>query len=131
VVSARSVAPSSARHGRSVSWVATSLELRGLRWLGPAELRPKSNDRLQAILGGYRELIRAGQLTDVSYVTDRHDVSELVRRQADAALVGEQVHIGPLEQIIIATRTRAAGPKLVDRQHWGSCHFNAMVVSAR
>ena len=144
VVSARSVAPSSARHGRAVSWVATSLELRGLRWLGPAELRagsgwrsqrddsarhtpdlglvhtdgrrtaieielhPKSNDRLQAILAGYRELIRAGQLTDVSYVTDRRDVSELVRRQADAALVGEQVHIGPLEQIITATRTRAA-----------------------
>jgi hypothetical protein len=144
VVSARSVAPSTARHGRAVSWAATSLELRGLRWLGPAELRagsgwrsqrddgarhtpdlglvhadgrrtaieielqPKSNERLHAILAGYRELIRAGQLSDVSYVTDRRDVSELVRRQADAALVGEQVHIGPLEQIITATRTRAA-----------------------
>jgi hypothetical protein len=144
VVSVRSAAPSVGRHGRAVSWVAASMQLRGLEWLGPAELRagsgwrsqrddgarhspdlglmhadgrrtaievelqPKSKDRLQAILGGYRELIRNGQLSDVSYVTDRRDVSDLVRGQADAALVGEHVHIGPLEQIISATRTRAS-----------------------
>lgn len=144
VVSVRSAAPSLGRHGRAVSWVAASLQLRGLEWLGPAELRavsgwrsqrddgarhspdlglvhadgrrtaievelqPKSKTRLQAILSGYRELIRSGQLSDVSYVTDRRDVSDLVRRQADAALVGEHVHIGPLEQIIAATRTRAS-----------------------
>jgi hypothetical protein len=140
VVSARSAAPSMARHGRAVSWVAASLELRGMQWLGPAalragsgwrsqgddgvrhtpdlglvhadgrrtaievELQPKSNGRLQAILGGYRELIRDGQLADVSYVTD------LVRRQAAAVLVGDDVHIGPLEQIIAAARERARRP---------------------
>jgi DNA-binding MarR family transcriptional regulator len=147
VVAARSAAPSSGRHGRAVSWLAASLSLRELEWLGPAqlhagsgwrsqredgrrhcpdlglvlrdgrrtaievELHPKSSTRLQSILGGYRELIRSGQLTDVSYVTDRRDVSELVRRQADAAQVGELVQIGPLEQIISATRARAAAER--------------------
>ena len=80
----------------------------GRRTAIEVELQPKSNTRLQAILTGYRELIRSGQLSDVSYVTDRRDVSDLLRRQADAALVGEHVHIGPLEQIIAATRTRAS-----------------------
>jgi hypothetical protein len=142
VLSARTVAPSSARHGRAASWVAASLELRGLHWLGPAELRresgwraqrddgtrhtpdlglvhadgrrtavevelqPKSNQRLEAILCGYRELIRAGQLSDVAYVTDRGDVSELVRRQASKADISDHVHVGPLEKIISATRAR-------------------------
>ena len=118
VVSVRSAAPSLGRHGRAVSWVAASLELRGWKWLGPAELRtepgwraqrddgsrhspdlglvhadgrrtaievelqPKSRARLASILGGYRELIHAGLLSDVSYVTDRTDVTELVRREA-------------------------------------------------
>jgi hypothetical protein len=143
VVSVRSGAPSSARHGRAVSWVAAALELRGLEWLGPAELRagsgwrsqrddgtrhtpdlglvhpdgrrtaievelqPKSKERLGFILGGYRGLIGAGVLTDVSYVVDRRDVAELVRRQAEAALVGERVHIGPLEKIVGTARGRA------------------------
>ena len=143
VVSGRSRAPSSARHGRAVSWVAAGLELRGLQWLGPGELRAgsgwraqrddgtrhapdlglihadgrrtaieielqvKSNERLALILGGYRALIAAGQLTDVSYVTDRSDVSELVRRQAAKVGVSEHVHIGPLDKIVSATRARA------------------------
>jgi DNA-binding MarR family transcriptional regulator len=143
VVSARTVAPSSARHGRAASWVAASLDLRGLDWLGPRELRcesgwraqrddgalhtpdlglvhadgrrtavevelqPKSNERLAQILGGYRALIASGQLTDVSYVTDRGDVSDLVRRQAARAGVSPQLHIGPLEKIITAARARA------------------------
>src|SRR3954471_17529326 len=42
VVAVRSAAPSSARHGRAVSWVAASLELRDQRWLGPAELHAAS-----------------------------------------------------------------------------------------
>lgn len=42
VVAPRSAAPSSARHGRAVSWVAASAELRGWRWLGPAELRAEA-----------------------------------------------------------------------------------------
>jgi hypothetical protein len=144
VVSARSVAPSSGRHGREVSWVAASLELRGLRWLGPGELRagsgwrserddgtrhmpdlglvltdgcrtaievelqPKSKGRLALILGGYRELIRAGQLTDVSYVVDRQDVAELVRRQADATLLADKLQIGPLADIVNSARARGA-----------------------
>jgi hypothetical protein len=74
------------------------------------ELHPKSSDRLGAILGGYRELIGDGQLADVSYVTERRDVSDLVRRHAVTALISEQVHIGPLGQIIAATRERASRP---------------------
>ena len=81
----------------------------GRRTAIEVELQPNSNDRLRAILGGYRELIRSGQLTDVAYVTDRRDVTELVRRQADTVMVGEHVQIGPLEQIITTARERAAG----------------------
>ena len=143
VVSVRSAAPSLGRHGRAVSWVAASLELRGWKWLGPAELRteagwraqrddgsrhspdlglvhadgrrtaievelqPKSRARLASILGGYRELIHAGLLSDVSYVTDRTDVTELVRREAQRALVSAHVRIGPLGRIVANTRARA------------------------
>jgi len=46
-VSARAVAPRSGRHGRAVSWVAASLTLRGLEWLGPAEIRAGSGWRSQ------------------------------------------------------------------------------------
>jgi hypothetical protein len=47
VVAVRSAAPSSVRHGRAVSWVAASPELRELRWLGPAELHAESGWRSQ------------------------------------------------------------------------------------
>jgi hypothetical protein len=144
VVSVRSAAPSLGRHGRAVSWVAASLELRGRQWLGPAQLRagsgwraqcddgtlhspdlgmvgeggqrtaievelqPKSQSRLLSILAGYRGLIRAGLLDDVSYVTDRRDVAELVRRQAEAASIADRIHIGPLDELIEVAQRRAA-----------------------
>lgn len=38
-VFARSVERRSAVHGRAVSWFAASADVRGWRWLGPAELR--------------------------------------------------------------------------------------------
>jgi hypothetical protein len=150
-VSARSAAPSSGRHGRAVSWVAASLMLRGLEWLGPAELRAgsgwrsqrddgtrhspdlglvlpdgrriaievelhaKSKDRLARILGGYRGLISSGQLTDVSYVVDREDVADLVRRAADAALLGAALQIGPLKDLVSTARARAARGRLQRR----------------
>ncbi len=52
------------------------------------ELHRKSKDRLDAILSGYREAIDRGRLTAVSYVTEHADVRDLVRRHADAALLG-------------------------------------------
>jgi hypothetical protein len=143
VVSVRSAAPTLGRHGRAVSWVAASLELRGWEWLGPAELRagsgwraerddgtrhspdlgmvspdgrrtaievelqPKSRARLVSILSGYRGLVRAGLVDEVSYVTDRSDVADLVRRQAEAALIGQHVKIGPLDRIVESARARA------------------------
>jgi len=150
VVSPRSAAPSSARHGRAVSWVAASAELRGWGWLGPAQLRgdtgwrvhrddgarhapdlglvydgnriavevelhAKAPARLQAILRGYRGLIDRAGLTGVSYVVDRRDVAALVRRQADAALLGRELHVGSLETVIgpareAAAEARAAAP---------------------
>lgn len=38
---------STARHGRAVSWVAASAEVRGWEWLGPTELREQSGWRLK------------------------------------------------------------------------------------
>lgn len=46
VVRPQSTAPGSARHGRAVSWVAASADLRGWRWLGPAELRAEDGWRV-------------------------------------------------------------------------------------
>lgn len=147
VVSVRSAAPSLARHGRAVSWVAASLALREWRWLGPAEqraeggwrvqrddgtthapdlgmvdpsgrrtaieveLQPKARARLRSILGGYRGLVRSGLVDGVSYVTDRRDVADLVRREAEAVLVADHVQIGPLDHIVEATRARAAAAR--------------------
>jgi DNA-binding transcriptional ArsR family regulator len=143
VVRPQSTAPGSARHGRAVSWVAASADLRGWRWLGPAELRAepgwrvtredgarhapdlglviggqrvaievelhrKAPQRLQAILRGYRGLIDHAGLSGVSYVVDRPDVATLVRREADAALLGSGLQIGQLEQLITGTREAGA-----------------------
>jgi hypothetical protein len=60
-----------------------------------------------AILAGYRELIDHGYLSAVSYVTDRRNVSELVRREAAAALLGRDLHVGPLARIVEDVRSRA------------------------
>lgn len=139
IVSPRSTAPSSARHGRAVSWVAASAEMRDWAWLGPAELRdddrwrlrrddgarhlpdlglvydghwiavevelqPKAPQRVRVILRGYQALIDRRALTAVTYVTDRSDVAALIRREADAALLGDALHVGPLETVIAKTR---------------------------
>jgi hypothetical protein len=133
-------APSTGRHARAVSWLAASAQLRGWRWLGPAQLRAdggwmhtsrghapdlgvvrgggrtaievelhaKSKPRLRAILGGYRELIDAGSLTSVAYVTDRRDVTTLVEREATRALLGQRVHVGPLASVFADVRRHGA-----------------------
>lgn len=38
---------STARHGRAVSWVAASVDVRGWEWVGPAELREQPGWRLK------------------------------------------------------------------------------------
>jgi len=142
MVSPRSTAPSSAVHGRAVSWVAAAAEVRGFEWLGPADLRSrgwrvsrddgarhvpdlgyvdagrrtaievelhlKTRPRLRAILRGYRDVIRAGQLDELIYVTDRRDVAALVRSEALEAHLGTALAIGPLQGIISRTREIAA-----------------------
>ncbi len=143
VVAPNSSSASTGRHARAISWVAASSELRGRRWLGPAELRAESGwrvarddgarhapdlglvydgkrvalevelhakapARLQAILRGYRGLIDRGALTSVAYVVDRRDVSALVRRQADLALLGDSLRVGPLEGIVATARRDSA-----------------------
>lgn len=143
VVRPQSTASSSARHGRAVSWVAASADLRGWRWLGPAELRAeagwrvsredgarhapdlglvigdqrvaievelhrKAPKRLQAILRGYRGLVDHAGLDGISYVVDQAAVAALVRREADAALLGRTVQIGPLDELVDGTREVAA-----------------------
>jgi hypothetical protein len=79
----------------------------GRRTAIEVELQRKSKRRLGSILSGYRGLIRAGLLNDVSYVTDRRDVAELVREQADAASMADRVHVGPLDELIETARRRA------------------------
>lgn len=142
VVSPRSTAPSSAIHGRAVSWVAAAAEVRGFEWLTPAELRSrclqvpredgarhapdlayvdgdrrtaievelhrKDQTRVRAILRGYRELVRAGQIDAVSYVTGRDDIAALIRSQGEQALLGAALAIGPLQGVIARTREIAA-----------------------
>ncbi len=46
VVAPNSSSASTGRHARAISWVAASSELRGRRWLGPAELRADSGWRV-------------------------------------------------------------------------------------
>ena len=94
----RRLAPHPGSRARSGDGRRTAIEV---------ELQPKSHERLALIFGGYRGLIQAGQLSDVAYVCDRRDVSALVRRQADAGLIGDKVRVGPLDKLINATRQRA------------------------
>jgi hypothetical protein len=142
VVSPRSTAPSSAVHGRAVSWVAAAAEVRRFEFLGSAELRSrglqvpredgarhapdlvyldgdcrnavevelyrKDRTRLRAILRGYRELVRAGQLDAVSYVTGQDDIAAFIRNDGDKARLGAALAIGPLKGVIARTREIAA-----------------------
>lgn len=77
IVSPRSTAPSSARHGRAVSWVAASAEVRGWRWLGPAQLREDDRWRLRRDDG-------ARHLPDLGLVYDGHRVAVEVELQPKA-----------------------------------------------
>jgi hypothetical protein len=142
MVSPRSTAPSSAVHGRAVSWTAAAAEVRGFEWLGPAELRShglqvprddgarhapdlvyvdgdrrtavevelhcKDRTRVRAILRGYRELVRAAQIDAVSYVTGRDEIAAIIRREAERAMLGTALAIGPLQSVIARTREIAA-----------------------
>ena len=142
VVSPRSTAPSSAVHGRAVSWVAAAVEVRGFEWLPSVELRSrglqvpredgarhvpdvayvaagrrtavevelhhKDRSRLRAILRGYGELVHAGQIDAVSYVTGRDDIASLIRSEGEHALLGRPLAIGPLHRVIARTREIAA-----------------------
>jgi hypothetical protein len=82
-VSPRSTAPSSARHGRAVSWVAASAEVRGWRWLGPAELRGDDCWRLRREDG-------ARHLPDLGLIYDGHRVAVEVELQPKAP---RRVHV--------------------------------------
>lgn len=58
VASTRSAAPTSARHGQAVSWVAGSAEVRGWRWLGAAELRVEDGWWVRVDAAGWTREIR-------------------------------------------------------------------------
>ncbi len=77
VVSPRSTAPSSARHGRAVSWVAASAEVQGWRWLGPAELRGDDRWRLRRDDG-------ARHLPDLGLIYDGNRIAVEVELQPKA-----------------------------------------------
>jgi hypothetical protein len=77
VVSPRSTAPSSARHGRAVSWVAASAELRDWGWLGPAELRSDGGWQVRRDDG-------ARHLPDLGLIIDGQRVAVEVELHAKA-----------------------------------------------
>lgn len=77
VVSPRSTAPSSARHGRAVSWVLASAEVRGWRGLGPAELRDDERWRLRRDDG-------ARHLPDLGLIYGGHRIAVEVELQPKA-----------------------------------------------
>jgi hypothetical protein len=49
----------------------------------------------------------------VSYVTDRVDVTRLIRREADAAGLNGVLRVGSLETIVARTRERVEANKAV------------------
>ena len=72
------------------------------------ELHSKSHDRLRAILRGYRYQLDLGALARVGYVTSKPSVAELVRRQASAIYLRDELLFSTLEQVIERTRARAS-----------------------
>jgi hypothetical protein len=76
------------------------------------ELHTKAPARVRAILRGYRDMIERGELAAVSYVTDRREVSRLLRREVDAAGLARRVQIGSLEAIVVRARERAASARI-------------------
>lgn len=68
------------------------------------ELHSKSNERLHAILRGYRTHIDRGMLNRVAYITSRPAVARAVRRQADQVLLGQRIDFATLDGVIDATR---------------------------
>jgi hypothetical protein len=79
----------------------------GRRTAVEVELHRKAPQRVRAILRGYRGLLDAGEISAVSYVTDRRDVTQLIRREAEAAALTGSLQVGSLETIVTRTRERA------------------------
>jgi hypothetical protein len=75
------------------------------------ELHAKSKARLRAILGAYGELIEAGQLAGVAYVSDRRDVPALIAREAERAMLTGHLHVGPLQAIVDDVRVRGVAAR--------------------
>jgi hypothetical protein len=80
----------------------------GCRTAIEVELHQKARPRVRAILRRHRELVRAGRLDRVSYVTNRRDVAAVVRGEGEAALLGTALTVGPLQAVIARTREIAA-----------------------
>ena len=91
----------------------------GSRTAIEVELSAKAPRRLAVILGGYRALIDRGDLSGVSYVVDRRNVAALVRRQADAAVLGADLHVGPLAPLVDEARTLGAQLRARETSHAG------------
>ena len=72
------------------------------------ELHSKSHDRLRAILRGYRYQLDRGALVRIGYVTSKPSVAELVRRQASAIYLRDELLFSTLDQVIELTRARAS-----------------------
>ena len=78
----------------------------GQRCAIEVELHAKAPDRLRGIMRGYRWKIDYGELAAVGYVTTKPAVARLVRREGDVALLGNQLELITLGQIIKGTRSR-------------------------
>jgi hypothetical protein len=71
------------------------------------ELHSKSHDRLRAILRGYRHQLDRGALAQVGYVTSKPSVAALVRRQASAIYLRDELRFSTLDHVIELARARA------------------------
>lgn len=90
VAGVRTSAPSLGRHGRAVSWVAASLELRQWKWLGPAELRAGSGWRAERDDGTRHSpdlgmVDEAGRRTAIEVELQPKSRARLPRRCANSA----------------------------------------------
>ena len=71
------------------------------------EFHSKANDRLQAILRGYRWKIDSGSLAYVGYVTTRPAVARHVRHHGDDAFLTDRLQIATLDTVIAGIRDGA------------------------
>jgi len=87
VVVPSSSSPATGRHARAVSWVAASAQLRGRRWLRPADLRAETGWQVQRD-DGARHVPDVGLVYDANRVAVEVELHAKAPRRVQAILAG-------------------------------------------